>query len=105
MATGSCYNATISEVAAISPLKSSGRWLNHHEHYSNENNETINHWGPSDDESLSNHLSIMKDNNPESDVSNTESELSMADTDESYSDTKTAETNHHDDDDGDDESV
>ena len=97
MATGSCYNATISEVAAISPLKSSGRWLNHHEHYSNENNETINHQKPSEDESLTNDLSIMKDNNPESDVSNTESELSMADTDESYSDTKTAETDHDDD--------
>ena len=40
----------------------------------------------------------MKNNNPESDVSNTESELSMADTDESYSGTKTAETDHGDDD-------
>ena len=29
----------------------------------------------------------------------------MADTDQSYSDTKTAETNHDDDDDDDDESV
>ena len=99
VATGSCYNATMSKVRANYPLKSSGRWQNDYENYNNENNQTINNQEPLDDESLSNDLSISKDNNLESDVSNTESELSTTDTNESYSDTTITETDEDDDDD------
>ena len=112
VATGSCYNATMSEILAITPLKFSDRWQHGYENYSNENNETINNQEALRDELITKDLSVTKNNNLENDVSNTESELSTTNADESYSDTTTKtddddddNDNYGDDDDDNDKSV